>query len=197
MCHRLHNKQGSQRWQIPRPAKCQCLTTFHPIKIARVFILLIDTATQEVPMKNIWKKLSVQFFEIRHWMLNVAHVTNYVKWRPIVTTFGTLIENMSRTGLYDCHFFQIFLDDFMSNINWGIGVLHVKRQISRYFATDNYVANFAGTYNVLRRRPITRWAHGSRVTIVRLAYDTRASQNLQYIFYKWTLLRLTPPPPLL
>ena len=40
----------------------------HPIKIidvisllARVFILLIDTATQEVPMKNIWKKLSFQF----------------------------------------------------------------------------------------------------------------------------------------
>ena len=46
----------------------------HPIKIkkkkkirdvisllARVFILLIDTATQEAPTKNIWKKLSVQF----------------------------------------------------------------------------------------------------------------------------------------
>ena len=29
--------------------------------LARVFILLIDMATQEVPMKNIWKKLSVQF----------------------------------------------------------------------------------------------------------------------------------------
>ena len=72
-------------------------------------------------------------FEIRHWMLNVAHVTNYGKWRPIVTTFGTLIENMSRTGLYDCH---IFLDDFMSNINWGIGVLHVKRQILTYFLTS-------------------------------------------------------------
>ena len=39
------------------------------------------------------------------YMLNVAHVTNDVKWRPIVTTFGTLIENMSRTGLYDCHIF--------------------------------------------------------------------------------------------
>ena len=39
------------------------------------------------------------------YMLNVAHVTHDVKWRPIVTTFGTLIENMSRTGLYDCHIF--------------------------------------------------------------------------------------------
>ena len=29
--------------------------------LARVVILLIDTATQEVPMNNIWKKLSVQF----------------------------------------------------------------------------------------------------------------------------------------
>ena len=28
---------------------------------ARVFILLIDRATHEVPMNNIWKKLSVQF----------------------------------------------------------------------------------------------------------------------------------------
>ena len=56
-------------------------------------------------------------------MLNIAHVTNDVKWLPIVTTFGTLIENMSRTGLYDCH---IFFDDFMNNINCGIRVLHVK-----------------------------------------------------------------------
>ena len=39
------------------------------------------------------------------YMLNVVHVINDVKWRPIVTTFGTLIENMSRTGLYDCHIF--------------------------------------------------------------------------------------------
>ena len=50
---------GNQRWQIPRPAPCQCLATFTPLKsnvislLARVFILLIDTATQEVPMKNI------------------------------------------------------------------------------------------------------------------------------------------------
>ena len=40
---------------------------------------------------------------------------------------------MSRTGLYDCHIFQIFFDDFMRNINCGIGVLHVKRQILTYF----------------------------------------------------------------
>ena len=59
-------QQGNQRWQIPRPATCQCLATFTPLKskiliffrdvislLARVFILLIDTATQEVPMKNI------------------------------------------------------------------------------------------------------------------------------------------------
>ena len=67
------------------------------------------------------------------YILNVAHVTNDVKWRPIVTTFGTLIENMNRTGLYDCHIFYIFLDDFMNNINCGIGVLHVKSQILTYF----------------------------------------------------------------
>ena len=62
----LQWKQGNQRWQIPRPATCQCLATFTPLKskmliffrdvislLARVVILLIDTATQEVPMKNI------------------------------------------------------------------------------------------------------------------------------------------------
>ena len=36
-------------------------------------------------------------------------------------------------GLYDCHIFYIFVDDIMSNINCGIGVLHVKRQILTYF----------------------------------------------------------------
>ena len=43
-----------------------------------------------------------------------------------VAKFGTLIENISRTGLYDCHILKIFLDDFMRNSNFGIGVLHVK-----------------------------------------------------------------------
>ena len=50
------------------------LGNVHPIKIeilifcrdfisllARVFIFLIDRATQEVHLENIWKKLSVQF----------------------------------------------------------------------------------------------------------------------------------------
>ena len=37
----------------------------------------------------------------------------------MVTKFGTLIENMSKTGLYDCHI-------FMRNSNFGLGVLHVK-----------------------------------------------------------------------
>ena len=77
-------------------------------------------------MKNIWKKLSVQFLRYAIELLHVKRRTRH-KWRPIVTTFGTLIENMSRTGLYDCHIFQIFVDDFMSNINCGIGIWHVKR----------------------------------------------------------------------
>ena len=46
--------------------------------------------------------------------------------------FDTLIDNMSRTGLYDCHMFFGFFDDFMRNSNC-IGVLHVKRQILTYF----------------------------------------------------------------
>ena len=59
-------------------------------------------------------------------MLNVAHVKNYFKLRPIVTKFGTLIENMSKTGLYYYHIFLIFIDYFMRISNFGMGVLHVK-----------------------------------------------------------------------
>ena len=59
-------------------------------------------------------------------MLNVTHVKNEVKQCLIVTKFGTLIGNMSRTGLYDCHICTIFFTDFMINSNFGIGVLHVK-----------------------------------------------------------------------
>ena len=51
-------------------------------------------------------------------MLNVAHAKNDVKWRPIVTKFGTLIENMSRTGLYDCHIFI-----FLLTILWELVIL--------------------------------------------------------------------------
>ena len=36
-------------------------------------------------------------------------------------------------------FFLFFFDDFMSNINCGIGVLHVKRQILTYFCDVIYL----------------------------------------------------------
>ena len=72
------------------PATCQCLATFTPLKsiffrdvislLARVVILLIDTATQEVPMKNIWKKLSVQFLRYAIELLHVKRRTCH-KWR--------------------------------------------------------------------------------------------------------------------
>ena len=49
--------------------------------LARVFIWLIDTATQEVPMKNIWNKLSVQF--LRSYAIQLLHVKRRTrhKWR--------------------------------------------------------------------------------------------------------------------
>ena len=45
------------------PLKSNILIFFRDVisLLARVVILLIDTATQEVPMTNIWNKLSVQF----------------------------------------------------------------------------------------------------------------------------------------
>ena len=48
--------------------------------LARVFILLIDTATQEIPMKNIWKKLSFQFLRYAIELLHVKRRTRH-KWR--------------------------------------------------------------------------------------------------------------------
>ena len=51
------------------------------------------------------EKWNTKIWVYAFYMFNVAHVKNDVKWRPIVTKFGTLIENMSRTGLYDCHIF--------------------------------------------------------------------------------------------
>ena len=186
-------KQGNQRWQIPRPATCQCLATFTPLKFVDDVMSNINCGIGVLHVKRqiltyfLWRHLSVrssfycfswlgiqrdvyknnienclwlsfcdmtvpskcnvpslwhcpltyerQFFQwidsdpisvlyefqidistnsweintkiwvYAFYMLNVAHVKNDVKWRPIVTKFGTLIENMSRTGLYDCHIF--------------------------------------------------------------------------------------------
>ena len=50
-----------------------------------------------------------------------------------VTKFGTLMRNMSRTGLWDCHNFKIFVDDIMRDCNFGMGVLHVKVKYWRIF----------------------------------------------------------------
>ena len=56
--------------------------------------------------------ISTNSWEIKYQNMGIGllHVKrrtrqNDVKWRPIVTKFGTLLENMSRTGLYDCHIF--------------------------------------------------------------------------------------------
>ena len=52
------------------PIKTDSFDIFRDVTclLARVFIFLIDRATQEVHMKNIWKKLSVQF--LRYTPLN-------------------------------------------------------------------------------------------------------------------------------
>ena len=84
------------------PRHMPVLGNVHPIKIENFDIFFFVTSFH----------CSLEFLYIQkreNWldcyMLNVAQFTNDVKWRPIVTTFGTLIENMSRTGLYDCHIF--------------------------------------------------------------------------------------------
>ena len=54
---------------------------------------------------------------------------------------GTLIENMSRTGRYDCNMFSILFDEFMRNSKFCIGVLHVKRQILTYFFVTSFLCS--------------------------------------------------------
>ena len=62
--------------------KIKKMIFFHDVisLLARVYILLIDTATQEVPMKNIWKKLSIQFLRYAIELLHVKRRTRH-KWR--------------------------------------------------------------------------------------------------------------------
>ena len=59
------------------PLKSKMLIFFRDVisLLARVVILLIDTATQEVPMKNISKKLSVQFLRYAIELLHVKRRT--------------------------------------------------------------------------------------------------------------------------
>ena len=67
-----------------------------PISVLYEFQINISTNSWELKYQNMGIGL-----------LHVKRRTrqNDVKWRPIVTKFVTLIENMSRTGLYDCHIF--------------------------------------------------------------------------------------------
>ena len=102
------------------PRHMPVLGNVHPIKIenldffswrhftARSSFYIINWygyLPKRFPWKIFERNCQSSFWDtsLNCYMLNVAHVTNDVKWRPIVTTFGTLIENMSRTGLYDCH----------------------------------------------------------------------------------------------
>ena len=86
------------------PRHMPVLGNVHPIKIENFDIFSWRHFTARYPRGSHEKYLK-EIVAIECYMLNVAHVTNHVKWRPIVTTFGTLIENMSRTGLHDCHIF--------------------------------------------------------------------------------------------
>ena len=68
----------------------------NPIRVLCEFQIDISTNSWEIKYQNMGIGL-----------LHAKRRTrkNDVKWCPIVTKFGTLIDNMSRTGLYDCHIF--------------------------------------------------------------------------------------------
>ena len=59
---------------------------------------------------------NIEIWVYAFYMLNVPHVTNNVKWHPIITEFATLIENMSRTRLHDCHIFWTILWEIVTSV---------------------------------------------------------------------------------
>ena len=67
--------------------------------------------------------ISTNSWEIKYQNMGVGllHVKRHTRqtWRQMtsgsVTKFGTLIENMSRTGLYDCQYFLDFYWQFYEN----------------------------------------------------------------------------------
>ena len=97
-------------------------------------------------------------------LLHVKRRKNDVKWRPIVTKFGTLIDNMSRTGLYDCH---IFFNDLIKNSNFGIRVLHVKVKYWRIFCdvisllAQVFIVSFDRAYKEVSTKKILNIFYGS------------------------------------
>ena len=118
----------------PGPLTCKChfwwWIYYDPISFLYEFQIDISTNSREIKYRNMGIGL-----------LHVKRRTrkNYVKWRPIVTKFGTLIENMSRTRLHVYHIVTIFVVDLMRNSNFGIRVLHVNVKYWRIFCDVIYL----------------------------------------------------------
>ena len=92
------------------------------------FQIDIHNNSREIKYRNI------EIWVYTFYMLNVAHVKkNYVKWRPTVTKFGTLME--SRAGLCDCHIFQNFVDDFIISCTEGSRLFFMDIE-GRLFSMD-------------------------------------------------------------
>ena len=64
----LHEKQGNQRWQIPRPPHASAWQRSPPLqsKMLIFFCDVISLLTQEVPMNKYLKEIVSPVFEIRH-----------------------------------------------------------------------------------------------------------------------------------
>ena len=98
----------------------------NPISILYQFQIDISSSSREIKYQNIgW----THRYTDTHTHIHTDTQTDRVKTiprnplrgrgngRPIVTTFGTLIENMSRTGLYDCYIFSEFFWTILCMLN--------------------------------------------------------------------------------
>ena len=90
----------------PRNIICQCLATFTPLislrdvifLLARVFILLIDRATQEVPIKKYLKEIVGPIFEIYAIEL-LRSMSTCEAWRHLRTLLHFYPENIDLPGV--------------------------------------------------------------------------------------------------
>ena len=106
-------QQGNQRWQIHRPATCQCLATFTPWQIFE-------------------RNCRSSSWEIRHWI-----VTLDVCWRGMTPlTWVTFLFRHWPTGI------DISTNSrSIKYRNMGIGLVHVTRRTRkkwRYIMSDRH-----------------------------------------------------------
>ena len=128
--HSSKIKQGNPRWQIelyialPHASASQrsahyfiFIFSWRHFSARLSFYILIDSATYEVPMKNIWKKLSVQFLRyIRHWIVRLdvywlAYTLHFAIFQRFFwTILWEIVTSVKEFYMLNVKYWRIFCD---------------------------------------------------------------------------------------